>query len=147
MYLESMSHSVIKWRRISWHYDEQRRASPDPLSGRGWRPRSQRGRPVRERGVRNQPQLWQESDHSCWPWTPPSLRPQGNGTYLTWWPINEREENSTKCETPSWIFHANFLVTKWGISFHHFWKCEENWREGSIFSRQWSNLAQNEEKR
>ena len=43
-------------------------------------------------------------------------------TYLTWWPQNEREENSTRCETPSWIFHANFLVTKWGMSFSSFLK-------------------------
>ena len=29
--------------------------------------------------------------------------------------------------------------------FLHFWKCEVNWREGSTYSHQWSNLAQNEE--
>ena len=27
-----------------------------------------------------------------------------HGTYLAWWPRNEHEENSTRCETPSWIF-------------------------------------------
>ena len=30
--------------------------------------------------------------------------------------------------------------------FLHFWKCEENCREGSIYSHQRSNIAQNEEK-
>ena len=31
--------------------------------------------------------------------------------------------------------------------FLHFWKCENNWREGSIYSHQLSNFAQNEEKK